>query len=73
MAGTDPVATQPLLADVAPTPWAEARQHLAGGGTYWLATVHPAGPTCGRCWRTVSRRAGQRSSSRSDAGGTHGP
>ena len=24
-------------------PWAEARERLAGGGTYWLATVRPDG------------------------------
>jgi pyridoxine/pyridoxamine 5'-phosphate oxidase len=43
MTANEPVATQPLLADKTPTSWAEARQHLGGGDTYWLTTVHPDG------------------------------
>jgi nitroimidazol reductase NimA-like FMN-containing flavoprotein (pyridoxamine 5'-phosphate oxidase superfamily) len=44
MTETEPVATEPLLAGAAPTPWSEVRQLLAKGDTYWLATVGPGGP-----------------------------
>jgi hypothetical protein len=44
MTETEAVATEPLLAGAAPTPWSEVRQLLAKGDTYWLATVSPGGP-----------------------------
>ena len=40
----EPVAEQMLRADDATvTPWAEVRERLGDGGTYWLATVRPDG------------------------------
>lgn len=45
MAGHEPVAAQPLIADDArpPTAWEEARRRLEEADTYWLATVRPDG------------------------------
>lgn len=40
----EPVAEQMLNTDdAAVTPWAEIRERLVEGGTYWLATVRPDG------------------------------
>ena len=44
MAKNQPTAEQMLSTDEATvTPWAETRQRLIDGGTYWLATVRPDG------------------------------
>lgn len=40
----EPVSAQALGADGGrPTPWAEARERLAGARSYWTATSHPNG------------------------------
>lgn len=39
-----PLTWQKLTTDETPAaPWAEARERLANGRTYWVATVHPQG------------------------------